>query len=285
MIKLVRDRTINAIPQAFRGSERAKRELTKLALWKRDRLAGKTDKDLTSALWKPAKAQLKLETDRANGGGKCAFCESRTVRFHCDVEHFRPKKDYWWLALCWENYTFSCQLCNQVHKNDRFDIKGTRYAPPKITASSTDAQLVKLADTFAPDPIDETAGCGLRAYRRSCKAEKAGMIHPYEDDPEAFFSWKADETKKQVKPIPAAKSGHKKWVAQNTIDTLGLAVDELSTERWRVYTLFIGFCAVLKETAPETGPHKIAKAHIESMTADDAAYAGMCRYFRRSFGL
>jgi len=256
-------------------------------------LAGTTEAKLSSTLWKSAKKQLLKETDPA-GGGKCAFCESRTVRFHCDVEHFRPKSVYWWLALCWDNYTFSCQLCNQVYKNDRFDIKGTAYPEPKVTATSTDSQLAALAGKLAPDPFDnpdmepaarERARKLREAHAKACRKEKAGMIHPYDDDPESFFKWVADERKRQVKPVPAAQSGHAKWRAENTIETLGLAADDLSTERWRIYTIFVAFCAVVQNSEVGSPAHAAAISQVESMTANEATYSGMCRYFRKTFGL
>lgn len=293
MIKLVRNRTHGAIPPSFRGAARIEREMEKLAKWRRDSLAGATSAKLSSALWKSAKKQLLKETD-ALGGGKCAFCESRTVRFHCDVEHFRPKSSYWWLALCWDNYTFSCQLCNQVYKNDRFDIKGIPMPEPPVDATTTDADLAVLAGSLAPDPADDPgmsaadldgARKARHAYSETCQREKAGMVHPYDDDPETFFKWVADDVRRQVKPVPAATSGHRKWRAENSIETLGLDADDLSTERWRIYTLFVAFCAVVQNSAPGTSIHQTALEQVDAMTADDATYAGMCRAFRTSFGL
>jgi hypothetical protein len=72
--------------------------------------------EFNSNVWKAAKPQLKLET-----GGKCAYCESPTDTVaHGDVEHYRPKSKYWWLAYCYENYLYACQICNQVYKGDEF---------------------------------------------------------------------------------------------------------------------------------------------------------------------
>jgi len=50
---------------------------------------------------------------------KCAFCEQR-VEFP-QVEHFRPKHIYYWLAYSWDNLLFACLGCNS-HKNNHFDI-------------------------------------------------------------------------------------------------------------------------------------------------------------------
>lgn len=48
--------------------------------------------------------------------GKCAYCESSiTAIYSGDIDHFRPKKNYHWLAADWENLLFACPFCNQTH--------------------------------------------------------------------------------------------------------------------------------------------------------------------------
>ena len=94
-------------------------------------------KDFKSSYWKPAKEQLKAEVHK-----KCAYCEAPvTVVAHGDVEHYRPKSEYWWLAYCYDNYLYSCQICNQVYKGNEFPIEGPRLQEPPIDGGSTDAML------------------------------------------------------------------------------------------------------------------------------------------------
>lgn len=50
---------------------------------------------------------------------KCAFCEQK-IEFP-QVEHFRPKNIYYWLAYSWDNLLFACLGCNS-HKNNHFEI-------------------------------------------------------------------------------------------------------------------------------------------------------------------
>ena len=66
--------------------------------------------------------------------GKCVFCEAKVRHIaHGDVEHFRPKagydqghtfnrNGYFWEAYSWENLYYSCQICNQVYKKNRFPV-------------------------------------------------------------------------------------------------------------------------------------------------------------------
>ncbi len=53
---------------------------------------------------------------------KCAFCEQKVEQYH--IEHYRPKKIYYWLAFSWDNLLMSCPTCNQ-YKSINFDIDGT----------------------------------------------------------------------------------------------------------------------------------------------------------------
>ena len=51
--------------------------------------------------------------------GKCAYCESRiTAIYSGDIEHFRPKGSYYWLAADWENLLFACPFCNRTHTHE-----------------------------------------------------------------------------------------------------------------------------------------------------------------------
>lgn len=50
---------------------------------------------------------------------KCAFCEQK-IEFP-QVEHFRPKNIYYWLAYSWDNLLFACLGCNSS-KNNHFEI-------------------------------------------------------------------------------------------------------------------------------------------------------------------
>ncbi|MBI1786218.1 MAG: hypothetical protein HYR60_01540, partial [Acidobacteria bacterium] len=114
MIRLQRARTPDAIPAAVRGRTRIGRNLE---LLRAAQVAATFE--FKPGYWKDGKARLKAETH-----GKCAYCESKidTVA-HGDVEHFRPKSVYWWLAYCYDNHLYACQICNQVFKKDRFPVR------------------------------------------------------------------------------------------------------------------------------------------------------------------
>lgn len=55
---------------------------------------------------------------------KCCYCEKREEQAkYRDVEHYRPKSLYWWLAWTWENLLFACIDCNRDQKRDRFPLE------------------------------------------------------------------------------------------------------------------------------------------------------------------
>jgi HNH endonuclease len=54
---------------------------------------------------------------------KCCYCEKREEQSkYRDVDHYRPKAVYWWLAWTWENLLFACIDCNRDQKRDRFPL-------------------------------------------------------------------------------------------------------------------------------------------------------------------
>lgn len=60
---------------------------------------------------------------------KCCFCESKLGHAQFgDVEHFRPKVRYYWLAYTWDNLLLSCEVCNRRHKRGEFPLEDERLA-------------------------------------------------------------------------------------------------------------------------------------------------------------
>ncbi len=56
-------------------------------------------------------------------GRVCAYCQALLPHNDPgDVEHFRPKSSYWWLAYSFGNYFLGCSLCNRVCKRERFPL-------------------------------------------------------------------------------------------------------------------------------------------------------------------
>lgn len=56
---------------------------------------------------------------------KCAYCEQPIEQ--SQVEHYRPKSSYYWLAFSWDNLILACGACNQG-KGIHFDLNGRRVS-------------------------------------------------------------------------------------------------------------------------------------------------------------
>ena len=281
MTKLERVRTAAAIPAAFRGQGRIARSL-ELILGR----AGGSPIEFKSSVWKAAKPQLKLET-----GGKCAYCESPTDTVaHGDVEHFRPKSKYWWLAYCYDNYLYSCQICNEVHKGDEFPVHASAgpWAGPALPSPPSPPALAALAETLTPDALDLTAGHALADFLVMAGKEKAGLVNPYLTDPDPLFKWVANDTLKIVELAPASNTVAARRAFAGAEASYGLNREELKRNRWKTYTDFV----VMKDSLEafeaaglEPALQQRIRDQIRAMTRVDAPYAGMVRYFVKAFGL
>lgn len=98
---------------------------------------------------------------------KCAFCERVMERW--DVEHFRPKAIYYWLAFSWDNLLFSCPTCNG-HKKANFDVETVAGHP----SPDQIAKIHELADEYF-------------------LLEKPKMIHPEKEEEHLKDLWTFDE--------------------------------------------------------------------------------------------
>jgi hypothetical protein len=274
MIKLQRIRTATAVSAGLRGDKRIDRTLLLLVGF-RDNNLKFTSKN---SYWKTAKPQLRREAN-----GKCAYCESPAATVaHCDVEHFRPKARYWWLAYCYDNYLFSCQLCNESFKGDDFPIAGAAMViqpPLPVPLAGTDAQLRLLAARLAPDPLDDAAGLPLAQFQAAAQGEQAALIDPYLTDPERYFGWVADAVLKEVQITARRNTADCTLAAAAAQQHLGLNREELRRARWKTYIKAKTFADALK--TPNVAPDLRADfaARLKEMVFGDEAYTAMVRYF------
>ena len=195
MIRLRRDRSRAVIDHNFYGQRKEAFEKELLINQRRIRRGEIQKHTFKSNHWKPAKEQLFAET-----GGKCAYCETPTspIAFG-DVDHYRPKSSYWWLAYCYDNYLISCQLCNQRFKRDDFPIQNRKMKAPIIRRNTTDVFIASKAGTIAPNPLNQGE---VNDFIRQHKQERPLLLNPYFDDPVEYFAWRADNVLREVEVTP-----------------------------------------------------------------------------------
>jgi hypothetical protein len=275
MIKLTRDRT--KVPSGFTGKKRITKMLLLINAMRNNKL------EFNSNIWKAAKAQLKAESNN-----KCAYCEAPVAAVaHGDVEHFRPKSVYWWLAYCYDNYLFACQVCNQSYKGDEFPVftkKRYELKPPfpaSFPPTVTRAQLEAIADRFGPDPVNHTAGYTLDQFLKDLAKEKPGLVDPYVVNPEKLFKWSADPVLKEVIIQPLNNKPGAKRAFESVNKYYGLNRDELKKWRWRVYQEAETFKDVLQVAGLPATTKAKTEAQLRRMMEPDAEFAGMVRYFIR----
>ena len=275
MIKLTRVRSTPPVHANFFGAKRIKANF-KLLKQKRDgELNLKGEKKWDSSFWKEAKAQLLIESNN-----KCAYCETPTrVVAYGDVEHFRPKSIYWWLAYSYENYLPSCGACNQEYKKDLFELqdKARQLKGPKVRKGLSDSQLQKIAVALTVDPVDDTQGKKLADFIKELRAEKALLVNPYFDDPAVSLAYKPVLENKEVLVVPTRP--RYKRVIEACENLFGLNRKELLDLRFQHYCLYM----TLRHTLADPGISRVTKLmtanRLKDLQADQSAYSGMIRYF------
>jgi hypothetical protein len=262
-LRRVRDKAL--IPADFRDPKRIDKAMTLL-------VAAGSKRVFDSGYWKRAKKQLKAETD-----GKCAYCEAPTATVaHGAVEHFRPKDYYWWLAYCYDNYLFACQVCNETYKGNAFPLAGekTPMSPKPFAGRSRAAKRAYVA-SLAPDPLDDLS---LKKFERDCLAEGSLLLNPYFDDPDEHLTWEADTVTRKVWVRPKGKASIPHHRAAETY--YGLNRDELLVERWRFYRNLETFKNAYQDCRIRgTSLHDEIADQLREMIDPRAPFAGMCRYF------
>ena len=231
MIQLSRVRTNAAIPTSFRGATPRNR-LVALMKEVRDKMISGDQTPLKiKPKWSVTKGQLLAETNQ-----KCAYCESHTsaVAFG-DVEHYRPKSVYWWLAYVYDNYLASCSVCNQRFKGKAFEFTGQAMQAPPITDQTTNDEIVELAKTFIPDPKKAPA---VAAFEQAHRDESPLIPNPYVDAPEKIFAWEVLEGSEEVEVVPQPAFPNAAQIVDASERIYGLNRPQLTRRRFKQYRVY-----------------------------------------------
>ena len=176
--------------------------------------------------------------------GKCCYCERRRdLKGEPDVEHFRPKSKYWWLAYDWNNLLISCKKCNKK-KSAQFPLQDE-----------------------SKRAVDENA---------NLKAEIPILINPLMENPEDFIKYDIPENNDEplmIKSIGQCKRGDK------TVDELtGINELELLQERaiyFRNYNFYCKILSLQKDEKIKSVIYKAIKKHMEP----SSTFAGLARFY------
>lgn len=151
-------------------------------------------------------------------GRVCAYCQCHLPHNDPgDVEHFRPKSRYWWLAYDFINYLLSCAACNRNRKKEKFP----------------------LAKGAKPCPWED---------RHNLNAEKFLLLHPVLDDVETWVQVDHGVPHCPVEPRASLAPGSESWervdetirffklnenvrLIQQRIDTINRALEAIQQAR------------------------------------------------------
>lgn len=272
MIKLERTRTKIAIPSTFRGKTPRNRAVALMKAARKQLANGASISLEIESKWSNTKDQLLAETHN-----KCAYCESdiTTVSFG-DVEHYRPKSVYWWLAYVYDNYLASCAICNQRFKGKKFEFTGDAIPVPALSAATTDAELVELAERLIPDPLDDMA---VAAFEEIHRGEAPLIPNPYIDDPEPIFKWEVFEGSEEVEVVanPAFPDSDKVVDACERI--YGLNRPQLKRRRFERFRFYKTLLKTLDDL-PATAPSRVDVVELlDSFKEPNSEYTAMIRFF------
>jgi hypothetical protein len=254
-------------------------KLGNLLQWHFDEGASLSFKPKARQRWRDAKEQLKTESF-----GKCAYCEAATSAVaHGDVEHFRPKSTYWWLAYCYDNYAYSCQVCNQTFKGDRFPKLGRKLKPPSLPAVAPADPAVRaaLAARLQPDPALSSDA----AVRGLFGTEDADLPHPYLDDPERLYAWKENRGAEEVWLVARGTSTRAKRALKAAEEVLGLNRPELLRLRWLAFDELEVLALALQSGGLDVATEKKVLAKLLARAEPRRQFAAMTRHFLKRWGL
>jgi hypothetical protein len=274
MIQLKRVRAAPPVHKNFYGEKRIAVNLKLLKQKKAGELEAGGEKKWDSSFWKESKEQMLVESN-----DKCAYCETPTkVVDYGDVEHFRPKSYYWWLAYCYENYLPSCAICNQKYKKDIFklDDDTLKLKGPDLTNLS-DAQLTALAPKLTVDPVDNAGGKDFDEFKAELEAETALLINPYFDEPELYLAYQPILENKEILVVPTEPKYKK--VIKACEDFFGINRQELLDLRFQLYCLYMTYRHTLADPGISANTRLMNQNRLTQMSADKSPYAGMIRYF------
>lgn len=72
----------------------------------------------------------------------CPICSASLGRYNGDVDHYRPKSLYQWLAYEFLNYILLCADCNRAYKRALFPILGTRATPNTVNLNDEQPLII-----------------------------------------------------------------------------------------------------------------------------------------------
>lgn len=212
--------------------------------------------------WGQAKDLLMDEAHR-----KCAYCEWE-IGESGQIDHFRPRALYWWLAYCHDNLIWSCTTCHGAsYKGDEFSVAAARMADPFDAGHLT---------CLAPSPADEDA---IAEYHAACRAEAPRLVDPYLVDPVEFIAWDADDKEKEVRAKARENVAGAAEVVDALDECLGVNREALARARYRTYESLKEDVAILRRHRAVVETRTPLISRLRRARSEKERFSAMMRYF------
>jgi len=89
-------------------------------------------------------------------GAQCSICEKEIKDIYSqDIEHYRPKNQYWWLAYNPKNYYFICAECNRSYKHTHFPLINGQTTVPYYDRKNMEKLETPLLLNPMSDKVNE----------------------------------------------------------------------------------------------------------------------------------
>lgn len=90
-----------------------------------------------------------------NQGKRCCLCEKKLNDvYSTDVEHYRPKVIYWWLAYNYINYYLACAECNRKYKRTDFPLFDKAQTVDYASRKNIKTEQPLLINPLFDNPLD-----------------------------------------------------------------------------------------------------------------------------------
>lgn len=134
---------------------------------------------------------------------KCPICEQQLDNYD-DIDHFRPKNFYWWLAYDYKNYVINCSLCNRSMKKAKFPLLNEEN---KVTFDTKNRILKEKPLLF--NPLDDNPEELFQLNFKIINGKESLLIEPLESLEEDSY-----EFKKAIKTIEVFKLNDKENISR-----------------------------------------------------------------------
>jgi uncharacterized protein (TIGR02646 family) len=98
---------------------------------------------------------------------KCAYCE-RKIKGNSEIEHYRPKIIYYWMAYSWDNLMLCCKNCN-TRKSNQFPVKNSILMQETIDYKLNNAELNKIEEPLLVNPEIDDINASMITYNINCE--------------------------------------------------------------------------------------------------------------------